>query len=231
MNIPKQLNILFIGNSLTAWNKGVGYHFEKLANSDNSGCPGIPVKTTSVTVSGVSLKYLWLFSIAREQIRTGKYHVVVLQEDLPETTVENFKKYTGLFYRECKAHGAKPVLFMTWPYNRLDRISLEEIYQAHLDITADLSIDFAPVGLLMDRIKTDRPELSLLAKDGEHPSISGTYLAAASLFHIIFKTNPVDFSYFPESAGLSKTDADYLRRCAGLPMPSPPKQQRPKNNH
>lgn len=207
----KDINILFVGNSLTYWNNGVDYHFEQLANAGNSDWK---VTTASVVESGVSLKYLWQFTAARKTIRAGGIDVVVIQDDLPETTVASFKKHAALFYRECQKAGARLVLYMTWPYDRLDWISLEEIHQVHLDVSSELGADLAPVGVLMDRVRAVRPDLEMLDKDREHPSICGTYLAAAALYGVIFKADPEPCSYVPDKGGITDADAEFLRRLA-----------------
>jgi hypothetical protein len=52
--------------------------------------------------------------------------------------------------------------------------------------------------------------------DGSHPSLKGSYLAAAVFFTTLFKTSPEGLSY-PQ--GLSETSARYLQRVAGtLPV-------------
>ena len=77
--------ILFIGNSLTYANTGVYSHLELLMASAN---PPVTVWADKAVVGGAYFKSLWeQHPEPRRAIARG-YDVVLLQEDLPETTVE-----------------------------------------------------------------------------------------------------------------------------------------------
>src|SRR4030095_4303514 len=108
--------ILFIGNSLTFSNEGLWLHLERLAAKDS---PSGPLRTGRSVFGGAYFKTLWNRPEPREAIRTGAWDVVVLQEDLPETRVEDFRDYARRFVNEVRLAGARPVLLMAWAYKRL----------------------------------------------------------------------------------------------------------------
>jgi hypothetical protein len=85
--------VLFVGNSLTFWNEGVYVHLERLAAS---ATPPASVTTGRAVVPGAFLKSLWQRAEPRQAIATGRYDVVVLQEDLPETTIDDFRQHARL---------------------------------------------------------------------------------------------------------------------------------------
>ena len=66
--------------------------------------------------------------------------MVVLQEDLPETKVADFKEYAVKFVEEIRKTGARPVLLMAWAYRRLGWISMADIAQAHREVGKDLGV-------------------------------------------------------------------------------------------
>ena len=91
--------VLFIGNSLTFWNQGVDVMVKKLV-------PGI--ETKRIAVGGATLETLWANDEAK--LACAGQSVVVLQEDLPETTQASFRRHAKLcdHVRNC---GAEPVFY------------------------------------------------------------------------------------------------------------------------
>jgi len=81
--------ILFIGNSLTYCQKGIYFHLEKLASS---AVPAAPLQTEKAVKGGASLRTLWELPEPRERIAKDAGAIVVLQEDIPETTLASFRE-------------------------------------------------------------------------------------------------------------------------------------------
>ena len=154
--------ILFVGNSLTFWNYGLYVHLERFAASAE---PSVSVTTGRSVVPGAFLKSLWLREEPRQAIATGNYDVVVLQEDLPETTVDDFQAHARLFVAAARKAGARPVLLMAWAYGRLGWITMDGIARAHREAAAELNVDVAPVRLAWQRASERRPALTLYAPD------------------------------------------------------------------
>jgi len=170
------------------------------------------VDADSAVFGGQYFKTLWeMFPEPRRAIARG-YDVVVLQEDLPETKVEDFKKYAPMFVDEIRKTGARPVLLMAWGYRRLGWISTAQIAEAHREVGKQLSVDVAPVGVAWERVMKERPDLNLFAPDFEHPSILGTYLETLVVYATVFRKNPTDSSYAP--SGVTPDAAAFLKRVA-----------------
>ena len=201
--------ILFVGNSLTYWNDGLWVHLERLAAS---GKPSTAVTTGVAVEGGAFLKSLWARTGPRRAIAAGPWDVVVLQEDLPETNVEEFREHARLFAADVRKAGARPVLLMAWAYERLGWITMDAIAEAHRASAAELKADVAPVGLAWQRASKLRPDLNLYAPDREHPSIHGTYLATAVIYATVFGRSPIGFSYIP--AAVAANDAQFLQNVA-----------------
>ena len=138
-----------------------------------------------------------------------------MQEDIPEYKEHNvapFFEYATLFEKEITSSKSKLVLFMAWPYERLNWISLDEIVAAHKTIAKQLNATVAPVGIALDRSLRIRPQMAMLGKDMEHESVHGTYLASCVIYSTLFNKSPKGVSYWPE--GITKTDARYLQGLA-----------------
>jgi hypothetical protein len=145
-------------------------------------------------------------------IDTAAWDVVVLQEDIPETTVADFCEYARKFVAEVRKNHARPVLFMAWAYPRLGWISMAEIAQAHRDAAKELNVDVAPVGLAWQQASKQRPGMNFYGPDREHPSIYGTYLATCAVYATIYGRDPGGFAYFPP--GVTPEEAAFLQRIA-----------------
>jgi hypothetical protein len=205
--VPRR--ILFIGDSFTYTQGGIYTHFEQLAATAN---PPLAVTTDKVTAGGAFLKRLWEMQTPVKAIDSDSFDVVVLQDDIPETTVDTFRQYARLFVDEVRRHKARPVLFMAWAYQRLGWISMEQIAQAHRDLAKELNVDVAPVGLAWQRAVQERPDLDMYASDREHPSVYGMYLATCVVYATVYRKNPTGYDYVP--AGMTADQAAFLQRIA-----------------
>lgn len=201
--------ILFIGNSLTFSQNGIYSHLEKLAAS---AAPPIALQTTQSLKGGATLETHWNRPAPQTLIKKGSYDAVVLQEDLPETTVERFHKYARLFIDLIRTTQSRPILLMTWPYERLPGINAQGIEDAHRVLQNQFNVEVAPAALAWHHSACKRPELDLFAPDREHPSLAGTYLTTCVLYATLFKTSPQGNTYIPEA--LAPVDAADLQTFA-----------------
>ena len=212
LNTKPPHRVLFVGNSFTYYNGGLETHVKQLALA---AAPKRNFETERATKGGATLKILDGLPFVHEKIRSGDYDVVVLQEDIPELKEHNaepFFEYARKFNREIRNSGGRTVLFMAWPYERLNWLSQKEIARAHHGIAKDLNVPVAPVGLAFQRSLAARPELSMLGRDKEHETIHGTYLAACVIHATLFGISPVGLGYHP--AGVSADEAKFLQRIA-----------------
>jgi len=204
--------ILFVGNSFTYYHNGLETHFSKLVAS---GHPKWDMHADRATQGGATLKILQGLSWVHEKIKTGRYDVVVLQEDIPELrehAMEPFFENARLFDREIRDAGGKTVLFMAWPYARLNWVTLEQIVEAHRAMSKELGAPVAPVGMALARSLKEQPAMAMLGKDHEHETIQGTYLAACVFYATLLGENPEGLKYSP--ADVTSEQAAFLQRIA-----------------
>src|SRR5215472_1809329 len=192
--VPTPRKVLFIGDSFTYTQGGIYTHFEKLAAA---ATPTLVVSADKAVAGGAYLKRLWEMQEPVRLINTGEFDVVVLQDDIPETSLDYFRQYARMFVDDVRKNKARPVLFMAWAYQRLGWISMEQIAEAHRNLAKELNVDIAPVGLAWQQASKQRADLDMYAMDREHPSIYGMYLATCVVFATVYEKNPTGFNYLP----------------------------------
>jgi hypothetical protein len=203
------LKVLFVGDSFTGSQGGIYSHFQRLAQS-NRQLP--PVLTDHVWVGGATLKRLWELGDAVRSIDSDSYDIVVIQDDIPEINVDYFRQYARMFVNEIRQHHARPVLYMTWAYERLSWISMSEIAEAHRSLAKELEVDVAPVGLAREQAHRERPDLDLFVADREHPSPAGMYLGTCVIYATVFGKDPTGLAYVPPEVAIP--EAKFLQQVA-----------------
>jgi hypothetical protein len=211
-------SVLFVGNSYTYWNDGVDTHVAALAASED------PPRVFNAEVSKIpssTLRMHWEQSEpesstgAVDAIREGAHDIVVLQEGITEfyqADAAPFLEYAGLFDEEIKKAGARTVFYMTWPVEPREWPTLDDIVAAHRQVEADLGAVVAPVAVAMDHALAERPDLAMIGPDLWHPTMAGTYLAAATIYATLYDQSPEGLPYHP--ADISADDAAFLQRVA-----------------
>jgi len=204
-------SVLFVGNSFTFYNNAIYTHLRKLlVAEDASNREKIFLK--SMTTSGALLAD---HSGGLKQLLASRdWDVVVLQgqsrEPIDDETAAGFQATARVYTEAIRASGAEPVLFMTWAY------------AGHPGMTTQLSSEFGrlgkildvmviPVGVAFERAIENIPGVVLHDPDTKHPSLEGTYLAAAVFYAALYGKSPVVLGY---SAGLDETTARQLRQAA-----------------
>lgn len=121
-----------------------------------------------------------------------------------------FQDYARRHSETVRRHGAQPVFFMSWAYKDKPEMTqpLAEAYTAVGNANNALVI---PAGLAFARSIAQRPALDLYIADLRHPSLAGTYLAAATTFAVLFGRTPEGSRY---TAGLDADTAAHLQRVA-----------------
>ena len=193
--------VLFIGNSLTFWNQGVDVMLAKLV-------PGI--ETSRVAVGGATLETLWNNDEAKLAC-ADNWNVVVLQEDLPETSRESFRRHAKLWCDHVRKYGAEPVFYAAWAYDRLPAFDDDAICAEHARAAEENNARLANVGAA----RTAGPEgLDLFDDDREHPSLAGTYLAACVIAATIYGAEALQAPKVYRPKNLSAGAASILRDIA-----------------
>jgi hypothetical protein len=200
-------NVLFVGNSFTARNDLPGL----IAALAAAG--GKPFRHQLVQAGGASLRTHWNAGHAARLIAGGGFDAVVLQEQstLPVKNAARFDNNVRLFDGAIRAAGAATVLYMTWA-RRAEPEAQAAIAGAYTQIGQELGGTVVPVGAAWARFLAahDRPVLH--DRDGSHPTLAGSYLAACVFYGTLLRESPVENG--APVAGLSEEDRAAVQAAA-----------------
>ena len=173
----EELNVLFIGNSLTFWNDMPEMLRWMLLES------GIDVgRIEVVAYPSVGLEDHWRRGIARERIAEGGWGYVVMQQGPSATEGRpSLLKYSQRFARLVRKSGGKPALIMVWPAAARE-FDFDGVVDAYATAAVKADALLIPAGEAWRAAWRRDPELKLYGKDGFHPSALGSYLAALVIF-------------------------------------------------
>jgi hypothetical protein len=226
-NIAAQdtLSVLFIGNSYTSANnlpqlvQNLSTSAGKTLNIESNMPGGFPLSS--------HLNDATTFS----KISQGNWDYVILQEQSQIPTIDYYR-YNDMYpamtdlksvieqYNPC----AKIITYMTWGrrfggqqcdpsgtycsplfanFNHMQ----DSLTSAYLEISEQLNIQCAPVGVTWQNILNDTT-LVLHSGDNSHPNIDGSYVAALTIFSSLWKQGTSGLTY---TAGLSNQLAQYYQ--------------------
>jgi hypothetical protein len=224
-------SFLFVGNSFFYFNNGLPAYVSKLAAAAPE--PDRPkFSFTMVTIGGSGLDWHDMESYFRPHAigsysidadngvvfndRKKYFDAVVMQDcglcpihpQLKPIFFETVKKNATI----ARKHGAEPILFMTWAFQNKPEMTaqLADAYTRAGNENNELVI---PAGLAFARVVRERPDISLYRPDKRHPTLLGSYLAAATAYAAIYQRSPEDSSY---TADIEPELARYLRKAAWM---------------
>jgi hypothetical protein len=131
-----------------------------------------------------------------------------------------------LFAAAINAAGAKTVLYMTWARAHAPE-SQQAITDAYSTIASELGAGVVPAGVAWRRVLSQPDHPVLHDRDGSHPTLAGSYLAACCTFAVLFGDDPAGL---PSPAPLAQATAATLQRAAadavraGRSQSPPPKR-------
>lgn len=222
-------SFMWVGNSFFYYNNGMPAFVQRLL----AGGPPAefrPYRATMITMGGSGLDWHDLESYFRPGAVArytfdgdnnivfnpeGKLFDVVIMMDCSQCPIHPtlgkiFPEIVKTDATVARSHGAEPVLFMSWAYADKPEMTaaLAAAYTEAGNANGALVI---PAGLAFARARADHPDITLYQTDNRHPTLAGTYLAAATSLVTIYHRPIDDNSY---TAGLDAGTARVLRRVA-----------------
>jgi hypothetical protein len=185
--------VLFVGNSYTYYNGGLNVHVDSLMRCAD---PAYPFTAAAVAFAGYTLADHWRDSVTHAAIDTGRWDLVVLQEQStrPVSDPDSMFRYARLLNAEILATGAETAFFMTWA-RAYDPGMIEGLAAAYNRIGNELGAYVSPVGRAWQRSLAYDSTLRLHESDDSHPNVWGTYLSACVFFGVLKQESPVGLSY------------------------------------
>jgi hypothetical protein len=179
----RPLHLLFVGNSLTYVNDLPAL---VAGLAEGAGEPA-PV-WDAVVEGGFSLEDHWARGAAQRAIARGGWDFVVFQQG-PSASAEgrlslarDAKRYAEL----VRKSGGRAALYMVWPSKSRsgDFPGVVDSYRAAADRAGALLL---PAGEAWRIAAKTAPEIALYSKDGLHPTLEGSYLAAAVIMARLYR--------------------------------------------
>ena len=210
------MKVLFIGNS------HVYMHFmplmlEELVKASDRGDYLIAEQCTG---EGVSLEWHWNNEATLDQLASGNWDFVVLQDRAggPLEERRSFETYAQLLNQEIISQGAQTVFYMTWAL-KSEPQSQAELAEAYGRMAAELEAKLAPVGLAWEKAHRSDPGLDLFHPDGRHANPSGAYLTACVFYTVLLGESPAGLPgrlciKGKNRVDLDKDQASFLQKVA-----------------
>ena len=220
---------IFIGNSFFYYNNGLPGHvslLERAADPDHKQV----YRATMVTIGGSGFDWHDVESYFRPNAignysfdehnnvvfdKRDKLFDVAVMMDCSQCPIHPrlktvFTEYARKDSEIVRAHGARPVFFMSWAYADKPEMTAQ-LAEAYTVAGNENNVLVIPAGLAFARALAKQPELNLYAPDKRHPSLAGTYLAACTTFAALTGRSPVGNSYL---AGIDEPTARLLQTVA-----------------
>ena len=147
-------------------------------------------------------------------LESRPWDVIVLQGHSREATdtdsLAGFQSAIREFSQAIRSKSAEPVLFMTWAYSDRPEMTAD-LANEYKRLGFETGLMVVPVGLAFEQARTRIPGVVLHNQDRIHPSLEGTYLAAAVFYAALYGKSPDDLEYH---AGLDEALARQLRQTA-----------------
>jgi hypothetical protein len=174
---PPPAAVLFIGNSLTAFNALPDLMVQVARSVGDTGIAAVMVARPNYAI----LDH-WEEGSALRELRTKRWTHVVLQqgpssqEEGAAWLMEGMRRFAPV----ARAAGAEPVLYMVWP-DRSRAADFPGVRKHYREAAALVDGIFAPAGDAWVAAFDADPSAPLYGPDGFHPSVEGSYLAAVVL--------------------------------------------------
>jgi hypothetical protein len=220
---------IFIGNSFYYYNNGLPGHLsllEKAADPDHKQ----DYRNTMVTIGGSGFDWHDVESYFRPNAigsysfdennnvvfnKPDKLFDVAVMMDCSQCPIHPKLKSVFTDYAKknsdiVRAHGTRPVFFMSWAYADKPEMTAQ-LAEAYTVAGNDNNALVIPAGLAFARAIAKQPELNLYVADKRHPSLAGTYLASCVVFAALTGKSPVGNPYI---AGIDAPTAKFLQTVA-----------------
>jgi len=177
----KGRRVLFIGNSLTYAND-MPWMVQALAKA-----AGETLDVAMVAFGGANLEDHWNQGEAPRRIAEGGWNVVVMQQGPSSVPAnrENMREYAQRFAERIQEVGARPAMYMVWPDT--SRFAFfDQVRESYTLAAADVGGMLFPAGEAWRAALRRDPHAPLYRRDGLHPSPTGSYAAALSIFGVLY---------------------------------------------
>lgn len=222
-------SILYVGNSFMYYNNSLHNITSRIAR-ESVDPKAAQHRATSLTISGSGIDWHDLESYLRpdglgrysfvgdNEVRfnpPGRQYDSVLLMDCSQCPVHPtlskiFFDYAKKHSATARAKGVEPMFLMTWAYADKPEMT-KGLADAYTEAGRQNNAHVIPAGLAFAASIAKRPDINLYVPDKRHPSLAGSYLAAATMVASIWNVNPVGSKF---TSGLPADVARHLQEVA-----------------
>jgi hypothetical protein len=201
----KSLRILFVGNSLTYVND-LPSMIKEMGKQDN-----ITITYTSFIFPDYSLEDHWNEGKVKAEIEKGGYDFVIAQQG-PSALAESqvlLLDYAKRFAELCNKNKSKLALYMVWP-SKARSFDLDNVISSYTNAATKTSSLLCPAGLAWKKAWEAESSLPLYSPDNFHPSVTGSVLAALTIYKVIADKINYDFIQYDNCSWKNEVSKDRL---------------------
>ncbi len=201
--------VLFVGNSYFYYNNSLHNHVSNLVKSADPVLAS-KVQFKSATIGGAALSHHNMDHLTTPG-RIGvaqPFQWVVMQggsgEALSPRRRETFRQTAIANAEIIRSRGGQVALYMTpayvKPHKQVSPQNMSATEAMYVSVGNEIAALVIPVGLAFEEAYRRFPEMQLHNKDGTHPSLLGTYLAACTTWAALYGQSPVGNTYRADGA-------------------------------
>jgi len=176
-----EINLLFIGNSLTSSN-----NLPELIK-EYAKTQGKDIAVASIVKGNYALIDHWDEGVIQASIESKTFDFVIVQQGPSSQPYGRalLIQYGGRISELCKSNDAQLAYYMVWPslahYDTFDGVI--NSYRTAANRTNDI---LCPVGAIWKSYFDETGDFSYYGNDGFHPSLSGSTVAAQVIYESLF---------------------------------------------
>lgn len=203
--VENPTHVLLVGNSYLYYGDSLHNHLRRMVMA---GDPSMQkkLKYKSATIGGAKLVDHDIAYLTKPgQLRVKEpFQVVVLQgasnAALSEDNHKDFRDAVVKANEIITGNGGATALYMTHayvaPHKKASPKNIGLIESMYVSVGNEVGALVIPVGLAFEEAYRRRPDIKLHKHyDGSHPSLIGSYLAAATAYASLYGKSPVGNSY------------------------------------
>ena len=224
---PAPSSMIWIGNSFFYYNNGMHGHVEPVRRRGEPGRAARHHRSRSAARASTGTTWSRYFrpNAPRQAIRSTRSNNirfnkldrlfdVAMMMDCSQCPIHPAAE--GRVHRvrrrstptPCASTAPQPVFFMSWAYKDKPEMTAQ-LAEAYTRAGNDNDALVIPAGLAFAKLDGGAAGVDLYVADKRHPTLAGTYLAAAASYAAVFGASPVDLPY---TAGLDAAQAAYLQQ-------------------
>lgn len=200
------IRILFVGNSLTYVND-LPAIVKELAGQDKK-----TIVYKSFLLPDYAIEDHLNEGKVQKEIESGSYDFVVAQQGpsaMPESQVmllNAAKKLAEL----CTTNKTKLALYMVWPM-KARSFDLVNVIQSYSNAAKETGALLCPAGLGWKHAWQEDADLPLYSADNFHPSVTGSVLAALTVYGVLAEKTEFDFIRYKDCSFKEQVSSEQFK--------------------